>query len=270
MIKNKPPDFCLLIPCYNNFKGLLLSLNSVYYYSDRFIILIVDDGSETPVTVSRIKSAMQNDYSVFVLRTETNSGITSALNNGLKWIEENQIANYVARLDCGDICRRDRFYKQMNYLIQHPNVGLLGSWCIFKNEASSFSYQYKTPIEHRQIKRAMYFRNLFIHPTVIFKMDLVKMVGYYPHNFVYTEDYALFWQLLKIGPSHILNEFLVTCELNDDGISLKNRKQQLINRGKTISHYGTSPLLKLAGLLRLYALLLLPQGFLLFFRKMAE
>jgi len=267
MIKTKPLDFCLLIPCYNNFEGLILSLNSVVYHIDRFIILIVDDGSETPVTISHVRSAMQNNYSVFILRKKRNDGITAALNDGLKWIEENAPVHYVARLDCGDICHPSRFYKQMDYLQNHPNVGLLGSWCKFENRNLSLHYQYKTPTEHKTIKKSMYFRNVFIHPTVFFKTSLLKEVGYYPNDFLYVEDYALFWKLIKVSPSHILDEFLMTCEINGKGISLKNRKKQLINRGKTIVRYGTNPFLKIIGLLRAYALLLIPSGLSLSLKK---
>ena len=145
------------------------------------------------------------------------------MNSGLKWIEEQVVANYVARLDCGDLCAPDRFFKQMDFMHNHPDVGLLGSWCVFEERTKSFQYQYKTPTSHSQIKRAMHFRNAFIHPTVIFETGLLKKVGYYPTKFDHAEDYALFYQLIKITRSCILNEFLVTCEINNKGISQKKQ-----------------------------------------------
>ena len=140
MIKSKPLDFCLLIPCYNNFDGLLLSLGTVVYYPDRFMVLVVDDGSTVPVTPASIKSGIKINFPLFVLRNEVNKGITAALNSGLKWIEEKGAANYIARLDCGDLCAPDRFYKQMDFMQNHPDVGLLGSWCVFEDRTKSFRY----------------------------------------------------------------------------------------------------------------------------------
>ncbi len=268
MIKSKPLDFCLLIPCYDNFDGLLLSLGTVVYYPDRFMVLVVDDGSTVPVTPASIKSGINIDFPLFVLRNEVNKGITAALNSGLKWIEEKGVANYVARLDCGDLCAPDRFYKQMDFMQKHPDIGLLGSWCVFEDRSKSFRYQYKTPTRHSQIKRAMHFRNVFIHPTVIFEASLSKKVGFYPTNFVHAEDYAFFYQLIEITGSHILDELLVVCEINDKGISLKNRQEQLASRGRIIMQHGTNPFLKIVGVLWVYALLLLPKRLVLHLRKL--
>ena len=267
MIKSKPLDFCLLIPCYDNFEGLLNSLATVVYHSGQFMVLVVDDGSKVPVTSASIKSGTKIDFPLFVLTNEVNKGITEALNSGLKWIEEQGVAKYVARLDCGDLCAPDRFYKQMDFMHSHPGVGLLGSWCVFEDRKRSIHYQYKTPTGHSQIKRAMHFRNVFIHPTVVFETSLLKKVGYYPNNFPRAEDYALFFKLIKITHSHILDEFLVTCEINDRGISLQNRRQQLISRARITMQYGTNPLLKIVGSLWTYSLRLMPRKLVLLLRK---
>jgi glycosyltransferase involved in cell wall biosynthesis len=267
MIESKPLDFCLLIPCYDNFEGLLDSLATVSYYLDRFIVLIVDDGSKVPVTSASIKSGIKIDFPLFVLRNEVNRGITAALNAGLKWIEEMGTVNYVARLDCGDLCSPDRFYKQMDFMYSHADVGLLGSWCVFEDTSNSLRYQYKTPTDHRQIKRAMHFRNVFIHPTVVFKTSLLKQAGHYPNSFPHAEDYAFFFKLIKITNSHILGDFLVRCEINDRGISLKNRREQLISRARVTNQYGTNPILKIVGGIRTYALWLLPKRLVLLLRK---
>ena len=270
MIRSKPLDFCLLIPCYNNFDGLLLSLQSIFYFPDRFLVVVVDDGSKIPVTSASIELGIKIDFPLVVLRNEVNQGIAEALNRGLKWIEEQNAANYIARLDCGDLCAPDRFYKQVDFMQHHPEVGLLGSWCVFEDGDKSIHYEYKTPTGHSQITKAMHFRNVFIHPTVIFQTKLLKEAGYYPTEFVHAEDYAFFYQLIKITYTHILNQFLVTCEINDEGISSKNRQKQLIARGQVIMQYGTNPFLKIAGLLRLYALRLLPKRLVLRLRNLVK
>jgi glycosyltransferase involved in cell wall biosynthesis len=270
LVKNKPFDFCLLIPCYNNFEGLISSLKTVDYFPGKFITLIVDDGSEVPITSEKIKTAADLQFDLFIVRNEINKGITDALNKGLKWIEENNVSKFVARLDCGDLCDRDRFYKQMRYLNDHPGVGLLGSWCIFENSNSSVRYLYKTPSQHEQLKKAMYFRNVFIHPTVIFKTELLKKAGYYPTGFNHAEDYAFFWQLIKLTQTHILNEFLVTCEVHDKGISLANRTEQLTNRYKIVMRYGTNVFWKASGTIRIWVLLLLPKRLALFLRNRTQ
>jgi len=252
-------DFCLLIPCYNNPQGLMASLESVFYDADRFAVVIIDDGSAIPVYADQIKSELKNIGSITVLRNEENRGITNALNRGLQWIEEHLSVQYIARLDCGDLCHPQRFYRQMEYMTTHPDIGLLGSWSIFEDKKSMLRYEYKTPTDHEKIKTQMCWRNVFIHPTVMFRADLISQSGYYPADFLFAEDYVFFWKLIKIAPSHILDQFLVTCEINKEGLSFRNSKQQRLEHIKVIKDQVSGPLMKIAGILRVKTLSLIPK-----------
>lgn len=267
-INNRQIDFCLLIPCYNNLQGLIESLKSVCYPSDRFLAVIVDDGSQVTVTSEAIRPHVSADYPFMILRSNLNKGIAPALNKGLKWIAENAPSRYIARLDCADRCDATRFVKQVEYLDTHPNTILLGSWCIFEDRQTSVRYKYRTPVRHSAIRRAMYLKNVFIHPTVMLRTSALNSIGYYPDNFLHAEDYALFWQLLKIGRGEILDEFLVNCEMNKDGISAKNRRKQLAVRRKVIQYYGTNFFLKIIGILRLEFLRILPKPLILRLKKL--
>jgi glycosyltransferase involved in cell wall biosynthesis len=269
-IADKHLDFCLLIPCYNDFEGLVLSLNSVSYQPDRFQVVVVDDGSPDPVTINAIRSGTNINCSIIVLRNETNEGITSALNKGLQWIKSNGNAKYIARLDCGDICDPNRFIRQVDYLDKHADTTLLGSWCIFQTKDASHTYLYKTPVDHERIKRAMHMRNVFIHPTVVFRASALQQINRYPTQFQYAEDYAFFWELIKLGRSHILNEFLVICAIDNKGISLKNRHKQLEVRAKIVAQYGTNHLLKIAGILRVKVLHIVPKQLALRLKKLTN
>jgi glycosyltransferase involved in cell wall biosynthesis len=259
IMDNNQLDFCLLIPCYNNPRGLMMSLRSIFYDSDRFAIIIIDDGSTIPLTAEQIQTEIKTIGSITVLRNEHNKGIADSLNIGLKWIGENVNTKYVARLDCGDSCHPYRFYRQVDYLNTHREVGLLGTWCVFEDKRSGARYQYRTPTDHEKIKSEMHWRNVFIHPTVMFRVDMIGQCGYYPTSFAHAEDYAFFWKLIKIAPSHVLDEFLVTCDINDTGLSLQNRSEQLLMRIKIIGELGTNPLMKILGILRLKTLSILPK-----------
>jgi glycosyltransferase involved in cell wall biosynthesis len=265
---NDEIDFCLLIPCYNNFRGLVGSIKSVVYLENRYVILVIDDGSHDAVTAETIIREIGIEKPIVVLRSENNQGITSALNKGLAWIEENTKARYIARLDCGDISDAKRFVIQVRYLDSHPEVGLTGSWCWFLEKDTSIKYSYKTPARHKALKTAMYFRNVFIHPTVMFRTSLLKKTGYYPEDFEYAEDYAFFWKLIKNSKSFVFNQFFVICEVNRGGISFKNKNKQLKARWKVVKEFGTNPALKIAAFIRLKLLVVLPKGLLLQLKKL--
>lgn len=256
-------DFCLLIPCYNNRQGLLRSLQSVHYDTARYYVLIVDDGSEEALEVVSLKTEIDREMSLYVLRKTVNEGITKALNDGLKWIETRNDVQYVARLDCGDTCMEDRFYKQVNLLNINKQIVLSGTWCVFRDPVTGKAYTYRTPTEHEAIVRGMHYRNLFIHPTIIFRLTTAKAIGYYPEDFEYAEDYAFCWGLLNEGEGHIMEEVLVCCEISHTGISWKNKRKQLKARWKVIKKFASHTIRKVLGFTRVLTLFLIPANLIL-------
>lgn len=258
-----PYHFCVLIPCFNDEAGLITSLQSIFYADGPFAVVVVDDGSAQPVSKQRLQEAVPHITNLELLRLEKNSGITTALNTGLRWILDHTNSLYIARLDCRDTCHPERFSKQVHFLNSHPQVGLLGSWCSFRNAATGHSYTYTTPLEQHAIIKAMHLRNVFIHPAVMFRTGLLQITGTYPYNFPFAEDYALFWTLLQAGGGAIVAETLVQCAIVPQGISLSNRRAQLRSRGRVVQHFGTNSLLKLMNWVRLYILLITPDLLLL-------
>lgn len=257
LYQNKRFDFCVLIPYYNNLQGLLTSLQSIHYPKDKMLVLVVNDGSTQPITTKAL-----TDYNllIHVISYSANKGITHALNTGLVWITQHINTTYIARLDCGDTCHPQRFYKQVQYLNNQPHIGLLGAWCRFTEEGTGVTFYYTTPLQHKLIKKAMYFRNVFIHPAVMFRTSLLQQVGFYPTNFPFTEDYALFWKMLNTTKAGIIGEYLVTCVIDRKGISHSNRKKQFKARQKVVAYFGSSFFLKWAGILKLKLLLCIPSN----------
>jgi glycosyltransferase involved in cell wall biosynthesis len=251
-------DFYLLIPFYNNLPGLLHSLQSVEYDADKYTVVIVDDGSNQPVTLDELYKRIPRNISVEIIQLPCNKGITTALNTGLQWILEQGNASFIARLDCGDTCTPERFYRQVAFLQENPRVNLVGSWCIFKDYTTNVAFRYITPTLHKKIKRGMHFRNIFIHPTVMWRCDAIKDNELYPYTYPDAEDYGFFYQLMQKGEGAIIPEYLVTCEINHKGISLSSRKKQLKSRIKVVKEYGKNRVLRYLGVFKLRLLLIIP------------
>jgi glycosyltransferase involved in cell wall biosynthesis len=239
--------FILLIPCYNNFKGLLASLKSVHYPFNLFEVLIIDDGSFEIIN-EKIIHELYPLLLFKIIRLPVNSGIVTALNTGLSVLHARNDYTYIARLDCGDICQPDRFTKQISFLKKNPNIALLGSWCSFSNPTIGKSYLYKTKINHHKIINEMHIKCSFIHPTVMFKKEVMDKVGYYPTNFPHAEDYAFFWDILNYFEGAIIPENLVTVEMSTGNISSKNFKEQIKSKKAVINAKGSSFWYKLIGL----------------------
>lgn len=250
--------------------GLIASILSVHYISDKFLIVIVDDGSNDPVNEEALNTRLVKSYPLKVIRLSNNSGITVALNTGLQWIYNNCDTAYIARLDAGDTCDSERFYIQVNEMRQHSDAILCGSWCKFLSKKTNISYLYKTPVDSTSIRKEMYFRNVFIHPTVMFKKDVITLIGLYPDDFPHTEDYAYFWRMLKAGNSIIIPKILTICEMNEKGISLTNRRAQIQARQQVVKKFGVNPYLKVLGIIKLWMLLIIPNTLILRLKQLAR
>jgi glycosyltransferase involved in cell wall biosynthesis len=259
-------DLCVLIPCYNNFDGLIDSIKSINYTENKYVVIVADDGSKETVSAERIQQKLSAFVNFKIVRSEVNCGITKALNLGLEFIYANYSPKFIARLDCGDICSPQRFYKQVTFFENHPDIHLTGTWCYFKNNQTGESYKYSTPTQHSQIKREMHFRNVFIHPTVMWRVTGTSKLKY-PEKYPCAEDYGLFYDMISKRKSAIIDEFLVTCEINHQGISILNRSTQLKSRLKVVSFYGRNRLLYLLGAAKLSFLMIIPHQFIFLTKK---
>lgn len=251
-------DFYLLIPSYNNLDGLISSLKSICYNPEKFAVLIVDDGSTVVIDSASLLVALDAGISVNIIRLPVNQGITKALNHGMQWLARRHDYRFVARLDCGDICHKNRFTDQVTYLEQHPETDLVGTWCVFKNHATGSSYRFSSPAGHKRIMRQMYFRNVFIHPTVMWRAFVMHNATEYPDSFPHAEDYAFFYEILNRGRGAVIPKKLVTCEINHAGISIQHRKMQLKSRMQVVKRYGRNKMLVAAGIARLRLLMIIP------------
>jgi glycosyltransferase involved in cell wall biosynthesis len=255
-------DFYLLIPYYDNLQGLIRSIQSVRYDTTRYSFLIIDDGSSERLQFSDLEPYLPAGPAgrppVTIINLPKNGGITKALNAGLHWLGRRNDFRFVARLDCGDLCAPDRFARQVEFLDRHQEIDLVGSWCIFSNSASGSSFQYKTPTEHKKIARGMYFRNIFIHPTVMWRASVAQQTAAYPEKYPFAEDYGFFYEIISKGQAAVLPETLVICEINPEGLSIKFRKQHLKSRGKVVMAYGRNKVLSIIGVLKLWMLGVIP------------
>lgn len=260
----------VLIPHYNNPAGLLNAVASIGE-QEQVDVLVVDDGSKSLFAEADIKKAFRANGEVYYQYLEQNQGIETALNTGLSFSKEKGYA-YVARLDCDDLCHKERFKMQAALLEANPDIYLVGSYVEAISPQGNYLYTIKPPTTHEDIKNKMYFNSMFIHPTVLFRTKAIDTLGYYPTTYEAAEDYAYFFRFVQKFKTAIIPECLVKIQIDNTGISAKKRAQQVKSRMRIIRenfYFGYFPL---AGLLRNYIILKTPRALLtrlkvLFFKK---
>lgn len=247
MLKN---NVVVLIPHYNDIEGLYKSIQSIDP-TENVDILVVDDGSSdiNKPLLEKLKQYFQAKGNIHIIYFEENRGIEEALNAGLEYIEIKSY-DFIARLDTGDTCVGQRFYKQALFLNQNPEIKLIGSKTKVVDEKNRFLYNLNVITDPERIANRMFISSsTIIHPSIMFNSDILKKTGKYPTNRQTCEDYAFYFRVLKFFKISNLDEVLIVKELNPNSISVKKRKKQAWARLRVIidnfkfNHYALYGLL---------------------------
>ena len=227
----KKAEVAVLIPHYNNPQDLEKSILSINEQINVDIV-VVDDGSKTKPNEDYLVSNYKNG-TVFFVSLQQNQGIEYALNKGLQVIQDKGY-KYIGRLDCGDLCQKNRFQKQLDYLNNNPETYLLGTWVNIVDESFKFLYVLKHPTSYDDIIKKMYYNSMFVHPSVVFRTEVLDEIGYYPTNYKAAEDYAFFFNIIKKFKSENYPEPLLDYVIDPKSISSTKRKLQVKSRIRVV------------------------------------
>lgn len=183
-MKNNP-KISVIMPNYNAEKFLTEAIESVLKqtFTD-FEFIIIDDCS-TDKSWEIIQNFAKKDKRIIAIRNEKNLKICKTLN---KWLE---IARweYIARMDSDDISLPERFAKQLKFLEENKEIGIVGSDIVIIDEKWEKIQEKKYP--KIDIKNEIWMRNPFCHPVTLIRKQCFDDFGGYDDEFVYAEDLEL-------------------------------------------------------------------------------
>jgi len=156
-----------------------------------------------------------------VFRLQKNGGLGNALNFGLTKCSN----ELIARADSDDICAKNRFEKQIEFMINHSEIDILGSDIQEFNENPENSFSYKRMLaKNEEIYKMAKFRNPVNHMTVLFKKKIVEKAGSYQH-LPYLEDYYLWVRIMALHYKFAnINEPLVFARIGNGMINRRGNK----------------------------------------------
>ena len=178
----------------------------------RFVI--VDDGSSDG-TPEILANYHDNDPRFLIIRNDRSLGLPTSLNRGL----EQCSAPLVARADADDLHSPDRLSKQIAFLEANPQVGVLGT--SFNRIALSGEVigTVRPPFDHDTIYARQNFTNSLLHPSVVFRTDLVRTVGGYDTIYRTAQDSDLWVRLRDRTKFANLQEVLVNYRVHPGSIT---------------------------------------------------
>lgn len=254
---------CVLIPYFNAGRSLIQTIESIDYEYNVPDIIVVDDGSQH-IRAADILHEYKGELPIKLLELKLNQGIEHALNHGLTLLGRDY--EFIARLDCGDTCKNNRFQKQLHFLDNNPNCYLVGSWVDFTDMDGHKLYTVAHTSDFEILKKKMFLNATFTHPTVIFRSEILDTIGLYPTDAPAAEDYAYFFKIIQKHYATNIQESLVSCTIDPNGISTKKRKMQIRSRMSVIIKNFSVNRYAIYGLFRSALLLHTPRNFTVFLK----
>jgi len=164
-------------------------------------ILIIKDGPLTADLEAVLDKAKENDSSDWtIIQLPENVTLGPARAKGVEAAKY----EWIAIMDTDDICRPDRFKKQIEMIEGNSELGLLGGQIeeFFDDEQYFVTAKQPTiravPTGHCDIIRYAKLRSPFNHMTVMFKREAVLKAGNY-RLFPWLEDYDLWTRMINDG-----------------------------------------------------------------------
>ena len=189
------PAVTVIMTVLNGERTIRESVTSVLSQTLReFELVVVDDGS-TDGTAG-ILAELAADPRVKLLQ-RGHLGRQPALN--VAWREG--AGEFVANLDADDRSAPERLERQVSFLREHPEVGVVGTRCTMLDEGSS---ETSDPALRAQVvvePRELVCSNPIVHSSVMMRRSVLEEVGGYDERFRMCEDYDL-W--VRIAARHAL------------------------------------------------------------------
>ena len=198
-------NFSVLLSLYHKeqavyFNDALKSIWANQSVRPNEIVLVLDGaiGNELEQCLAKWQAEMGAHLTIIPL--SQNVGLGKALNEGLKHCTH----DWVFRMDTDDICKPDRFEKQIQFIQKNPEMVLFGGQVLEFNESIEDADIIKSvPTTPEAIKKFSLSRCPFNHMTVAYKKSVILELGGYQHH-LYMEDYNLWLRVIGNG-FHVAN-----------------------------------------------------------------
>jgi glycosyltransferase involved in cell wall biosynthesis len=144
-----------------------------------------------------IADAYSKDFeNLLIIKLEKNLGFANALNEGKKYCT----GRFVLRCDPDDMLTADRIASQVEFLITHETIDVLGGNCeYFLNNNPKRRFKSSFPTRHDNILKAFLNGDLgILHGTAMIRKEVFGLYDY-AQKWVPAEDYDIFGRMIRDG-----------------------------------------------------------------------
>jgi glycosyltransferase involved in cell wall biosynthesis len=256
-------EILAVIPAFNADRWITQCLLSLSNNREPHDVLIVDDGSDNPV--SHIVLPMEN---LVIIRLFQNCGIVAALNIAAIFSLE-QGYKYYARQDADDISYPERLRTQRS-LSEATGAILVTSLARFVDEAGKTLWISKDIIPPERVRNCLAKRNLYVHSSWFLRTTAFLLAGLYSREYQGAEDYELLHRLCRAGHIVTADLPLIDYLVHSASILSRNKTASRAQIRVQLRYFNFRRLSSYIGLLRSCSACLIPRSWKTRSRKLAQ
>jgi glycosyltransferase involved in cell wall biosynthesis len=216
------PRVSIVIPTYNGLKFLPQTIASVMAQTfQNFELLLIDDGSSdgTAEWVAQVNQAQslqaesinttdhqidrQTGHQIRFFQQQR-GGVSAARNLGI----QNAVGEFVAFLDADDLWVPTKLAHQVDYLTQHPQVGLVHGWIALMDEAGTLTGRVLSSRPEDSSLAHLLTKNSVACQTVMVRRSCFEQAGVFDAKADTVEDWDVWMRVAKFYPIAVLPEVL--------------------------------------------------------------
>lgn len=210
------------MPVYNGAKYLRETIESVQQQTlTDWELIAVDDGS-TDNSWDILQQMSQDDPRIKPHRLERNSGHRTASNRAFQLCT----GRFVARTDQDDLSLPDRFARQVKYLEEHPEVGMVasGHYRLFPDGRTTEIHKVRSRIA---VRWGLLFDSAYCHSTFMFRRELVdkgNVYRYAPSAY----DYDISARVARESKIDAISDPLVMYRIHSQGLATTDKHNMTV------------------------------------------
>jgi glycosyltransferase involved in cell wall biosynthesis len=213
----------VIMSVYNAEQYLAQAIESILEQSySNFEFIILNDGS-TDNSHDIVKKYAAKDKRIQLI-SRPNKGLIASLNEGL----DEARGDFIARQDADDISLPERLQAQVDFLQNHPEIGLLGTNIEVINEKGDKVSKKVANVDFLtspdDLKLAEVFSNQFAHGSIMVKSALLK-TSLYDRDYKHAEDFELWSRISHHSQIANLKEPLYLWRLHQSGVTSANTSE---------------------------------------------
>lgn len=185
----------VIMGIYNCANTLPEAIDSILHqtYTD-WELIMCDDGSSDNTLEVALEYQKNYPHKIKVIKNKKNMGLNYTLNHCLKVAQ----GEYIARMDGDDISVPERFEKEMEILLAHPEFAVVSCPMIYFDDNGEWATGTATEMPR---KEQLVFGGVHCHAPCIIRSDVMKRVNGYTvdKRLLRVEDWHLWIKIYALG-----------------------------------------------------------------------